>query len=66
MIWADLVTDKDGGMSNDHPVVWYHSVGLGWVFYSALGHQAEVFREPAHLMILESAIRRAGRLEKKR
>lgn len=57
---AFLVTDKDWGMGDDHPVVWYHEVGEGRAFYSALGHQAAAFREAAHLTMLENGIRWAG------
>ena len=57
-----LATDKDWGMGADHPAAWYHPVGQGRVFYSSLGHQAASFQEPAHLQMLENAIRWAGKL----
>ncbi|WKN45836.1 ThuA domain-containing protein [Tunicatimonas pelagia] len=57
-----LVTDKGWGMGDDHPIVWYRTVGKGRVFYSALGHQAAAFEEPFHLTMLENAIRWTGKL----
>lgn len=57
-----LVTDKDWGMGDDHPIVWYRTVGRGRAFYSALGHQATAFEEPFHIEMLENAIRWAGKL----
>ena len=58
-----LVTDKDWGMGEDHPVAWCRSVGQGRAFYSALGHQASAFEEPAHLAMLRNAVRWTGRWE---
>lgn len=57
-----LVTDKDWGMGDDHPIAWYRTVGQGRAFYSALGHQAAAFEEPFHLEMLENAIRWTGKL----
>ncbi len=57
-----LATDKDWGMGGDHPVAWYRPVDRGRAFYSALGHQAAAFQEPAHLTMLRNAIRWAGEL----
>ena len=61
-----VVTDKNWGMDDDHPIAWYHLVGKGRVFYSALGHQASAFQEPEHLRMLENAIRWAGQLNNER
>ncbi len=58
-----LASDKDWGMGEDHPIVWYNSVGEGRTFYSAMGHQGSAFQEPDHLQMLENAIRWAGRFE---
>jgi type 1 glutamine amidotransferase len=58
-----LASDKDFGMGDDHPIVWYHAVGQGRVFYSAMGHAGSAFEEPEHLTMLENAIRWAGRFE---
>jgi hypothetical protein len=54
MLWMDV------SMGADHPVVWKHMVGKGRVFYSALGHSASAYADPAYLKMLEEAIRWAG------
>ena len=56
-----LVTDKDFGMGDDHPIVWYHELKRGRVFYSALGHHAGAFDSEAYRQILENGIEWAGR-----
>lgn len=43
-------------MGEDHPLVWYHSVGEGTVFYSALGHQASAYDVVEHKLMLEGAM----------
>lgn len=48
--------DRDLSMGEDHPILWSHCIGRGRAIYSALGHQAEAYREPAHLRLLEEAI----------
>ncbi len=55
-----LATDKDFGMGDDHPIVWYHTMDEGRVFYSALGHSGSAFEEPMHLQMIENAIRWTG------
>ncbi len=52
-----LASDKDWGMGADHPIVWYHDVGKGRAFYSAIGHKGSSFQEQNHLKMLENAIR---------
>ncbi len=54
---------KELRMGDDHPVIWQHCVEKGRVFYSALGHTAESFDEPAHITLLHNAIIWAGGLE---
>jgi cytochrome c len=39
----------EGMMGADHPLSWYHSYQGGRAFYTALGHTAESYREPAVL-----------------
>jgi hypothetical protein len=56
-----LASDKDFGMGEDHPIVWYNTVGKGRVFYSALGHAGSAFEEHEHLQMLENAIQWAGK-----
>lgn len=58
-----LASEKDWGMGEDHPIVWYNSVGEGRTFYSAMGHRGKAFEEPDHLKMLENAIRWAGRFK---
>jgi uncharacterized protein len=55
---ADEATYDPGRstMGADHPMVWTHCVGKGPVFYSAIGHSAETYSEPNHLLLLENAI----------
>lgn len=38
-----------GSMGADHPVAWYHPYQGGRAFYTAFGHTAESFSEPAFL-----------------
>lgn len=58
-----LASDKDFGMGEDHPIVWYHPLDKGRVVYSALGHAGIAFKEPNHLQLLENAIRWTGRFD---
>ncbi|KMS78183.1 Crp/Fnr family transcriptional regulator [Streptomyces leeuwenhoekii] len=49
---ADESSYEGGGMGGDHPLVWCREQGAGRVFYTALGHAAEAYRDPdfrAHL-----------------
>lgn len=39
----------------DHPIIWYHEVGEGTVFYSALGHLAEAYADEQHRTLLREA-----------
>ena len=43
-------------MGADHPMVWWHSVGKGRVFYSALGHTPESYLEPDFRAFVQGAI----------
>lgn len=52
-----LKAEKSLRMGADHPVVWTHCVGKGRVFYSALGHRAEAYAEPAYRHLLDGALR---------
>ncbi|HQR03331.1 MAG: ThuA domain-containing protein [Proteobacteria bacterium] len=49
-------SNVDLRMGADHPVVWSHCVGRGRVIYSAMGHQASAFAEPAYQRLLENAL----------
>ena len=50
------ILDRDLRMGDDHPIIWTHCVGRGRAIYSALGHQAEAYREPLHRRLLGQAI----------
>ena len=52
-----LAEDKDFGMGDFHPIVWYKELpGGGRTFYSALGHAGVYFEESEHLEMLRKAI----------
>ena len=52
-----LAEDKDFGMGDFHPIVWYKELSAGGrTFYSALGHSGAYFEEPQHLQMLQKAI----------
>lgn len=59
-----LVKDKNFGMGDDHPIVWYKCLPNGGrTFYSAMGHTGNSFEESAHLELLERAIKWAGKID---
>jgi type 1 glutamine amidotransferase len=43
-------------MGADHPIAWWHCVGKGRAFYSAMGHQATAYSEPEYRQMLQGAI----------
>jgi uncharacterized protein len=45
-IWPGQVAN---GMGADHPVSWYHAYEKGRVFVTALGHNAEMYKDPNYL-----------------
>ena len=55
---------QDLKMGKDHPIIWSHCVGKGRVLYSALGHTAASYSEPAYRDLLRGALdwglRKAG------
>jgi type 1 glutamine amidotransferase len=51
-----------GTMGDDHPIAWAHEYEGGRAFYTALGHTAESYAEPAFLEHLAGAIAWAGGL----
>ncbi len=58
---GSLITDKDFGMGDDHPIVWYKELaGGGRSFYSALGHSGGAFAEEKVLELLKRGIEWAG------
>lgn len=59
---GSLIKDKDFGMGDDHPIVWYKELpGGGRSFYSALGHSGEAFAEERLLELLKKGIQWAGK-----
>lgn len=52
-------------MGKPHPIVWSRCIGRGRVIFSALGHKAETYAEPLHRVLIDGAIRWAGRREGK-
>lgn len=46
----------EGGQMGDHPLVWCRELGAGRAFYTALGHRAEDYAEPAFLQHLRGGI----------
>ena len=47
---------KSVRMGADHPVIWKHCLGSGRVFYSALGHNADSYRDPKYIELVARAI----------
>lgn len=54
---------RDISMGDDHPIVWKQCIEDGRAFYSAMGHTAESYEEPGHVIMLERAIAWAAGLE---
>ena len=47
-------------MGDDHPIIWIACPGEGRSFYSALGHRADSYTDPAIARMLEAALAWAG------
>jgi uncharacterized protein len=63
LMTLDESTYKQVGMFNsslsmgkDHPIVWWHCQGQGRALYSALGHNASAYSEPAYGTLLKGAV----------
>jgi type 1 glutamine amidotransferase len=52
-IWPGQVAN---GMGADHPVSWHHAYEKGRVFVTALGHNAEMYKDPQYLAHLWGGI----------
>ncbi len=52
--------EKDFGMGDDHPVVWYKNVGSGRSLYSAMGHDKQSWSSALHKKVIEEGMRWAG------
>ncbi|MFK0110599.1 ThuA domain-containing protein [Streptomyces sp. NPDC091217] len=53
---ADESSYEGGGMGADHPLAWCREEGKGRVFYTALGHASEAYRDPGFLTHLRGGI----------
>jgi type 1 glutamine amidotransferase len=56
----DETTYQGGTMGGDHPVVWCKKIGLGRVWYTALGHTEASFTEPLFVQHLLGGIKVAA------
>lgn len=56
----DETTYKGGSMGGDHPVAWCKRIGLGRMWYTALGHTEASFTEPLFLQHLLGGIQVAA------
>jgi cytochrome c len=59
----DESTYQGGTMGKDHPVSWCKPMGRGRIWYTALGHTEESYREPLFLKHLLGGIRYAAGME---
>jgi type 1 glutamine amidotransferase len=59
---ADETTYEGGRMGADHPLAWCHELAGGRSFYTALGHTAESFSDPAFRTHLLGGLTWAARL----
>lgn len=49
------------GAMGDHPIAWYHQVGVGRAFYTGLGHTSEAYNDPDFIAHIEGALTWAAR-----
>ncbi|MEV6180196.1 ThuA domain-containing protein [Streptomyces sp. NPDC052016] len=56
LLTADESSYDGGGMGADHPLAWCREQGAGRVFYTALGHTAEAYRDADFLAHLRGGI----------
>jgi type 1 glutamine amidotransferase len=64
LLRADEASYDGGGMGADHPLAWCREQGAGGgrVFYTALGHAADAYRDADFLAHLDGGLAWAGRL----
>ena len=60
---ATLRLDRRYRMGDGHALIWWRCEGRARTFYSALGHRAEAWSDPAHLKMVDGAIGWAARRE---
>ncbi|MFE0450480.1 ThuA domain-containing protein [Streptomyces sp. NPDC058914] len=56
LLTADESSYDGGGMGADHPLAWCREQGAGRVFYTALGHTTEAYRDADFLAHLRGGI----------
>lgn len=56
LLTVDEGSYEGAAFGPDHPLAWYREIGAGRSFYTALGHTAESFAEPAFLAHLLGGI----------
>lgn len=54
--YSPKMMGRDLAMGKDHPIAWWHCMGKGRVFYSAMGHQAAAYAEPDYRKMLLGAV----------
>ncbi|MER6536936.1 ThuA domain-containing protein [Streptomyces sp. 900105755] len=62
LLRADETSYEGGGMGEDHPLAWCREQGAGRVFYTALGHAPEAYRDSGFLAHLYGGVAWAARL----
>ncbi|MFF7467504.1 ThuA domain-containing protein [Streptomyces sp. NPDC008092] len=62
LLRADETSYEGGGMGDDHPLAWCREHGAGRVFYTALGHAPEAYRDSGFLAHLYGGLAWAARL----
>ncbi|AJA10688.1 hypothetical protein SKP52_19095 [Sphingopyxis fribergensis] len=60
---SSLRLDRKFRMGEGHALIWWRCEGRARIFFSALGHKAEAWSDPAHLQMLSGAIGWAARKE---
>jgi type 1 glutamine amidotransferase len=58
LLRADETSYEGGGMGADHPLAWCRERGpaAGRVFYTALGHACDAYRDPEFLAHLNGGL----------
>lgn len=57
LIKVDETSYQGGKMKNEHPISWFHEYDGGKVFYTALGHTKECYKDPLFLKHLLAGIK---------
>lgn len=65
LLSADETSYEGGGMGGDHPLAWCRAQGRGRVFYTALGHTSEAYRDPDFRSHLLGGITWAARTQRR-